>query len=49
MAVNAAFAALYDPVDSLQLSGLPQDPRDRPDYLQVFKVTELVPLVSQTE
>jgi len=49
MAVNAAFAALYEPVDSLQLSELPKDPRDRPDYLQVSKVTELVPLVSQTE
>jgi len=43
MAVNAAFAALYETVERLEVSDLPEDPRDRPDYLKTWSVIESVP------
>jgi dienelactone hydrolase len=47
MAVNAAFAALFDPVDKLELSNVPEDFRDRPDYFRVLKIIEHVPLTNE--
>lgn len=43
MAVNAAFANLFEPVEKLALTDLPANPKQRPDYLGVLRVTDQVP------